>query len=339
MNILDVIRRASLLLLLTPFAALCQAQIETELTATQRVFPEIGAGLRALRHGPDGKLYVLASPSPGVVVYENAKPILQIGPGAALNASSKLRPAAILFGEDCAVDASGRIYVADRGGNAVLLFSPEGNLLRSIHVAAPIGIGILPQGEVAVATLREPRLIEVYDRNGSLVREFGDPDELTERGDLNRFLNIGLVDTDREGHLYYAFEYLPEPTVRQYDRFGYGGLVIEYTSLEAFPAAQAVRKEIERQEKRGGAPTFKRVLTGLSVDPDTGEVWVALHHFLLHFDKEGNRRATYSLFTPGGARLEAHEILLEKDRILIGNDPMGIFEFPRPQMPKFSATQ
>jgi hypothetical protein len=60
-------------------------------------------------------------------------------------------------------------------------------------------------------------------------------------------------------------------------------------------------------------------------------VWVALHNTLLHFDKEGNRRASYQLYTPQGARLDADTILVEKDRMIIGSDPLGIYEFERLQ--------
>jgi hypothetical protein len=51
---------------------------------------------------------------------------------------------------------------------------------------------------------------------------------------------------------------------------------------------------------------------------------------LLHFDKDGNRRATYLIYTKEGARLEANTILVEQDRLIIGSDPLGIFEFERP---------
>jgi len=40
---------------------------------------------------------------------------------------------------------------------------------------------------------------------------------------------------------------VPEPTVRQYDRLGYARQDIQYTALDAMPAAQAARKEIELQ--------------------------------------------------------------------------------------------
>jgi hypothetical protein len=59
-------------------------------------------------------------------------------------------------------------------------------------------------------------------------------------------------------------------------------------------------------------------------------VWIALHNTLLHFDKEGTRRASYKIYTPEGARLEANTILVEPDRLLIGEDPLGIYEFSRP---------
>jgi hypothetical protein len=66
------------------------------------------------------------------------------------------------------------------------------------------------------------------------------------------------------------------------------------------------------------------------VERGTGEVWMALGNNLLHFDKEGNRRATYKIYTPEGARLEATTILVDQDHLIIGSDPLGIYEFDRP---------
>jgi hypothetical protein len=57
---------------------------------------------------------------------------------------------------------------------------------------------------------------------------------------------------------------------------------------------------------------------------------MALHNTLLHFDKDGNRRSEYEIYTKEGARLEANVILVEEDRLLIGADPLGIYEFERP---------
>jgi hypothetical protein len=309
-----------------------RAQEEGELTAKRRISPSIGPGLRTVKRGADGRLYVLASPSPGLVVFDTAgKQVLSIGELAPSAAAPKAERALINFAEDCDADAEGKIYVADRGANLVKVFSPEGTLLRSIAVKNPISVAALPEGEVAVGTLREQHLVIVFDKNGRDVREFGDPEPIAEREDLNRYLNIGQLATDAQGHLYYGFIYLPEPTVRQYDRLGYAGQNLQYTALEAWPAAQAARKEIERQERRGDQPRLKPILTAVGVDRSNGEVWIALHSTLLHFDKEGNRRASYQLYTPAGARLEANTILVEKDHLILGSDPLGLYEFDRPE--------
>jgi len=326
-----IVKIVAVMCLLACLAGSVRAQEEGELTARQRVFPSIGPGLRTVRRGGDGRLYVLASPSPGLLVFDAAgKQVLSIPELAQGSTTSKGDRALITFGEDCDADAAGKIYVADRGANLVQVFSPEGTLLRSIPVKAPVAVAALPEGEVAVATLREPNLIIVFDKNGRDVREFGEPEPIAERADLNRYLNIGELATDGQGHLYYGFAYLPEPTVRQFDRLGYARQDIQYTALDAWPAAQATRKEIERQERRGDPPSLKRILTAVGVDRANGEVWIALHNMLLRFDKEGNRRASYKIYTPEGARLEANTILVEQDRLLIGEDPLGIYEFSRP---------
>ncbi len=326
-----IVKVLAVMCLLACGVASAFAQDEGDLLAKKRVFGDVGPGLRAVKRGGDGRLYVLASPSPGLLVFDaTGKQILSINELPTASGAVKAGRPLITFGEDCDADAQGRIYVADRGANLVQVFSADVTLLRSIPVNAPVAVAALPDGEVAVGTLREPHLVIVFDKNGRDVREFGDPEPLTERADLNRYLNIGEFATDAQGHLYYAFAYLPEPTVRQYDRVGYARQDIQYTALEAMPAAQAARKEIERQERRTNQPFFRRIITAVGVDRANGEVWIALNNTLLHFDTEGNRRATYKIYTPEGARLEAATILVEPDRLLIGSDPLGIYEFERP---------
>jgi len=308
-----------------------QDEGELDLTARQRIFPGVGPGLRAVKRGADGRLYILASPSPGLLVFDaQGKQVLSIKAPAASTTAEVKAARTIAFGEDCDVDAAGRIYVADRGENLLSIFMPDGELFRKISVKNPLSVAALPEGEVAVATLREPHLVMVFDKNGRDVREFGDPEPLSEREDYNRYLSTGHLATDAQGHLYYGFTYVPEPTVRQYDRLGYAGQDIQYTAIEAFPTAHAARKEIERQESKGKEPSFKRILTAIGVERTNGEVWMALQNKLLHFDKEGNRLATYKIYTPEGARLEANTILVEQDRLIIGSDPLGLYEFMRP---------
>src|SRR4029077_11896226 len=179
------------------------AQEEGDLTAKQRVYTSVGPGLRAVKRGADGKLYILASPSPGLLVFDaQGKQVLSMNEvGLASSGSGQGHPL-ITFGEDCDGAAEGNIYVADRGANLIQVFSPDGTPLRSIPVKNPISVAALPEGEVAVGTLRESHLVIVFDKNGRDVREFGDPEPLAEREDLNRYLNIGQLATDAQGHLY-----------------------------------------------------------------------------------------------------------------------------------------
>jgi hypothetical protein len=73
-----------------------------------------------------------------------------------------------------------------------------------------------------------------------------------------------------------------------------------------------------------------RIISAVGVDPQTQDVWLAIGTLLIHFDKEGQRIASFRTFTPGGARLEPSMILVEPDRLLIGADPQGTYEFPKP---------
>lgn len=329
----SVLRFAVSMCLLAASAAIASAQYEGELTAKRRLFPEIGAGLRDVKLGPGEKLYVLSSM--GLIVFDAKEhKLLTIGspppaPAPAISKSGQPAPTAPTFAEDFDVDASGQIYVADRAANLIAIYSAEGARLRSFPVNAPLSIATLPDGEVAVATLRDPHLVTVFDKNGREIREFGELEDISDRADLNRYLNSGYLASDVHGDVFYGFIFIPEPTVRQFDPNGYATQTIQFAEIDAFASAQAARKEIERQERKGKQPVFKPILTAVGVAP-TGEVWIALHNRLLRFDKDGNRQATYQLYTPDGARLDANTILIDKERILIASDPQGVFEFERP---------
>src|SRR5260221_6355181 len=99
--------------------------------------------------------------------------------------------------------------------------------------------------------------------------------------------------------------------------------------INVFPEAGAMPGKIARQERRGKPPQFKQVMTAMGVDKETGEVWIAVGNRLLRFDREGNQRAEFRIYTPKNSRLEAVAIVVEKDRLIIGGDPLGIYEFER----------
>jgi len=309
--------------------ATLRAQVDNDLLAKRRVFPAVGAGFRAVKRFSSGRnsslrYYILSAPRSAIAMYNTEGQRLGEVPAA-----SAEKAAAIVYGEDLDIDSSGRVFVADRGANAVKVFNPDGTLAISIPVRGPTSVAALQGGELAVASANSARLVTVFNLQGKVIREFGEAMEIAERPELNRFANIGRVASDAEAHIYYAFSYLPEPTVRKYDRFGYSSFQIELTALEFQPTAQAARREILRLERKG-APVLKPIVTAFGVDPATQEIWIALHGQLLRFDRDGNRRASYYTLTPEGARLEATSILVEPDRLLLSADPLGIYEFARP---------
>ena len=322
---------ATLVLCLAAVLKAFPTEIDDQLMARRRVFPTIGPGLREVRRAANGNYYVLASPG-GVAVFDSKeKQVLVIGapPQNPSPAATGAR-AGIGFGEDFDVDAQSNVYVADRSYNTVSMFSSDGKQLRSFPVQAPVSLAALPDGEIAVTLLERSHLVTVYGANGKVAREFGDLESLSTRPDIDRLVNYGRVVSDPQGHIYFGFTYMPEPLVRQYDRFGFAGQSFEFTGVDAFPEAQAMRKEIQRQEENNKPVSLHSILTAFGVDPVSGDVWMGLHNTIVHFDKDGNRRSEYQVYTPKGARLEASVILVREDTLWIGSDPLGIYEFERP---------
>ena len=323
----------ALLWLLLPWAAISRAQDEEppqELLAERRVLASVGPGLRAIRRDAAGHYYILAPPGPVVLVFDaQGKGLRQIPPDAGNSSASPRPPDAIAYGEGLDIDADGRVYVADRGANLVRVFDARGAASLTVPVSGAVSVAALGQGEFAVASLKAAHLVTVYDLKGRPLREFGDPADVAQRADLNRFLNIGRLASDPHGNVYYSFTYLPEPVLRRYDRYGYASLSIEVRSIDFEPQARAMRREIQRQE-HGGPLAFTPVVNALGVDPESRNIWIAAGDELLLFDREGVQRSAYRVFTPEGARLEPVTILIEPERLLVGADPLGLYEFPRP---------
>lgn len=305
--------------------ALVQAQQDPPLDATHRRFPDVGAGFRAIRRGLDGSYYVLATtqtPTPAVLILDSeGKKLRQI--------PLQTRPGEILSPNSLDIDASGRVYVADVGGNAVSVFTAEGTPFAHLRVPAPTQIISLPRDQFAVCSTTGGHLIAVYDLHGTLLREFGELAEVSDDAELNRRLNLGHLASDKAGNLYFAFRYVPEPTVRKYDSTsGYLLDELSLTTLDLQPMAQSARQEIARSAA-GKAVSPHEIISALGVDPETQELWLALGNLLMHFDSTDSNTASNRAYTTVGARMVPNFILVEKDHLLLGNDPLGIYEFPR----------
>jgi hypothetical protein len=308
-----------------PSRAQEQFQFESDLLAKRRVFETAGPGFRAIHRGPNGNYYVLTAPAAAVQIYDAAgKRVGQIPSETA----AATKGAALVYGESFDVDREGRVAVCDRGANAVKLYAPNGSLTTTIPVSGPASTVLLSAGEIAVTSPNMRQLVTVYDFAGKLVREYGDREEIADRADIDNQVNLGHLAADEIGNTYFVFDYLPEPTARKFDRVGYLTMEISLKTLEFQPAAQAARRAIARSDR--GTPALHRIITAIGVDPQSQDVWLAIGTLLMHFDKEGQRLASFRTYMPQGARIEASSILVEPDRLLIGADPQGIYEFARP---------
>jgi hypothetical protein len=312
-----------------PARAQEQYQYESDLMAKRRLYRDVGAGFREIRRGPNGNYYVLTAPAPAVLIYDpSGKRIGQV-PGASGAAE---KGATLVYGESFDVDHDGRVVVCDRGAKSIKIYSPAGALAASIPMPLPVSVVFLPGDEFAVASPDAERLVTAYDLGGKVVRDYGDREEIADRADVNTQVNFGHLAVDDSGNNYFSFDYLPEPTVRKFDHVGYLAMEISLKTLEFEPAAQAARKAITRSEDtEKSIPSLHRIINAVGVDPKTQELWIAVGTLLMRFDRDGQRLSSFRTYLPNGARLEASQIQVEPDRLLIGADPQGIYEFPKPE--------
>src|SRR5260370_7028033 len=152
-----IVRVLAVMCLLACGAGSAAAQDEGDLIARQRVFPGVGPGLRTVKRGADGRLYILASPSPGLLVFDaQGKQVLSINEVGMAEGGTGQGRSLITFGEDCDSGAEGKIYVADPGANLIRVFTSEATFLRSIPVKNPITWAALLSGTAAGCTLPHP---------------------------------------------------------------------------------------------------------------------------------------------------------------------------------------
>ncbi len=304
---------------------------DRDLVARARLFPSVGAGVTAIRNDSAGRYLVLTERA-GIEIF-NVK-----GEHAGHVPADAIPAGTIVYGDDLDVGPDGRIYVADRAANAIKIYSAGGNFERKLEIGAPTSVALLPGGEVAVASLRAPKLVTVFGAEGRVVREFGEPEELTGREELNRYANAGRLTRDSGGRLYYSFTYLPEPTVRRYDRFGYSDFQLVLNTEEFLPAALAARRILAGDESKGKIE-LHAILGPVAVDPSSGEFWLGMRGRLLRYSADGQDRGSYLIFTPEEKRLVARAVLVEARRILVASNELGIYELPRPEAEKVGPPQ
>jgi hypothetical protein len=320
---------------LLPLFAASRTQTEVpDIAARGRLFPELGPGLRAIKRDSSGRYYILAAPASTVSVYgADGK---RIGEIPAANSQG----VKIVFAEDIDIDATNRLFIADRGANAVKIFKVDGSLDTSIAVLAPTSVAALPGNEFAVSSLRSDRLVTIYSEQGKLIRSFGDPRDLPSSADSKHYINHGRLSGDGLGFIYFAFTFVPDATIRKYDRFGYSAYEISlpHPDEQSSSASQTPGVDIFALARRNQGAAAKPVINAFGVDPVSQDVWMETGDLLSHFDKNGALSASYRTATANGTRLEPGAILIEPNRILLAADPLGVYEFPRPDKQSSDST-
>lgn len=196
------------------------------LNARTRLLPDAGPGVQAIRRDTAGRYYVLSAPAPAIQIYSPSG--VNVG-----QVPAKPTPdSAIVFGEDFYLDPAGSVYVADRGANEIKIYSANGKLAGKIPVLAPVSVAALSGNEIAVASLASKRFVDVYDASGRRVRSVGGVSDSTDITTPGAILSRGFFTDDGAGHLYYSLTYLPDPTIRKFDQYGYAAYEIAIPARE-----------------------------------------------------------------------------------------------------------
>ena len=308
------------------FAAENRNRGVADIVARARLFSELGPGLHALKRDSSGRYYVLSAPATTISVYGTD------GKRAGQIPAANSQSAKIVFADDIDIDATGRLIVADRGANAVKIFKADGSLDTAIPVSAPTSVAALSGDEFAITSLRADRLVSIYNDQGKMIRSFGDPHDVPTGTSSSRYTNHGRLSSDPLGFIYFAFTYLPEATIRKYDRFGYSAYEISLPrpDEQSTSSSQTPGVDILALARRNQNAAEKPVINAFGVDPVSQEVWAAIGDELSRFDKDGLLVGSYRTATGNGTRLEPSAILIEPDRILLAADPLGVYEFAMP---------
>jgi hypothetical protein len=192
----------------------------------ERVLPQVGSGVIAMREDAAGNVYVLANPAQKILVFDaNGKQINQI-PGLASGGAT------ISYAVDFDLASNGAVLVADRGANAVYVFNPDGSVKSKVSVFAPTSIVALTNGQFAVTTLRTQHPVEVIDQTGKVIRGFGESHPTPDaNGNMPEapppLADLGRIVGDSADNVYFAVLSDSDPQVRKYDRFGYAAYEVD----------------------------------------------------------------------------------------------------------------
>lgn len=175
-----------------------------------------------------------------------------------------------------AVGSEGNLYLADSVSSQIRVMNPAGQSIRTVPVAQPIALGILSNGNMAVASSMGLDLLHLYGPTGSKLGSFGEMKSFDIKNhQQNRFLNRGKIAIGPSDTIYYVSTYAPIPTVRKFStdgqllsEFVVGGAAIDYQVN--------VANSFLRQKQSNVVGGFD-IITSATVDPSTGHLWISMN--------------------------------------------------------------
>lgn len=201
-----------------------------------------------------------------------------------------------------AVGGDGLIYVADSEANLIQVIDTRRGSAKKVSVHRPDSIALLSNGDIVVASHFGRKLVHVYDKDGRLLRGFGDV-KIIDQGDpiQNAYLNRGGVLVDSNDNIYFVTLYAPVPTVQRFSRNG--KLISEFFITGASADLQSDVAErflkVRHQNTYGGV----RVVTCAAVDTSTNHIWIGVNGssqtgVLYEYTPEGGKVGEYILDIP-----------------------------------------
>jgi len=202
-----------------------------------------------------------------------------------------------------AVGSEGNIYLADSVSNQVRIINPAGQPIRTVPMIHPIALGILGNGNMAVASSEGLHLLHLYGPNGSRLGSFGEMRSFDIKNQQqNRFLNKGKIVIGPDDTIYYVSTHAPIPTVRKFatdgqllSEFVVGGAAIDYQVN--------VANGFLRQKQSSAVGGFD-IITSAIVDPSTGHLWISMNGtsktgVVYEYDSSGVKLREYAFVFKG----------------------------------------
>jgi hypothetical protein len=216
------------------------------------------------------------------------------------------------------------------GDSRIKIFSGEGKLLTSFQAERPHAVAVLSDGSLLASGFPKEYLISVFNREGKLIKELGEPVNVDTKDAFDRrIMNMGSIVVDAEDNIYYVFRNLLTPIVRKYTADG--NLAAEW-HVESSGLDSVLSQATKRfQESQGSGGHFAiAVLTSAAFDNDTKTLWVASGQHVLQLDNSGHTIRSLLLTAPDGRPIDALGLAVTANS-LCAADPHGTFEFLKPR--------